>query len=266
MGNLVDLTGRRFGRLIVVRFDGYYGEKKYPKWLCRCDCGSVKSYFASNLLYNKSKGCGCRRRDVSKTINLKHGMSNTRLYRIWSNIKDRCYRSKNPFYHRYGGRGIIVCEDWLDFESFAKWALEHGYSEHLSIDRIDNDKGYYPDNCRWVNQYIQSRNTSRNNVITYNNKTMIAADWARSLGVNQTTLDERIEKYGIEKALSMKKHCCPRIGEIEYNGKTMLASGWAELFGVNRATMYKRFRKYGIKKAMEYSFAVKAKKESRYGA
>ena len=258
MKRTLDLTWRRFGRLVVVRFDGFH-KNLYPKWICRCDCGKIKSCFSTNLLEGKTKSCGCKRRKVVKMKNFEHGMSNTRLYRIWGNMKDRCYRKNSPFYDRYGGRGIAVCDDWLDFGLFATWALGHGYNDDLSIDRIDNDKGYSPENCRWTTQYIQSRNTSRNRLITYNGKTMVAIDWAKALGISYSSLNERIAKYGLQAAMTMEKHYTPAIGEIEYNGKKMLAPEWAKLFGICRSTMYKRFKKYGIKKALEYSFTVKAK-------
>lgn len=133
-----------------------------------------------------------------------HGMCGTRLYRIWVNIKTRCHNSNYPRFKDYGGRGITVCDEWKnDFKSFYDWSINNGYSDELTIDRIDNDKGYSPENCRWVTYSANEKNKSTSNIITFNGKTQNLIDWARETGINHRTICQRL-KYGwsIEDALT----------------------------------------------------------------
>ena len=126
-----------------------------------------------------------------------HGMENSRIYRVWCSMKSRCYNENNPSFPHYGGRGIVLCNDWKnDFVAFNQWAMNNGYQDGLTIDRIDNNKGYFPENCRWVTQKIQNRNYSRNHLLTYNGETMCLADMAKKYGINRATLSLRL-KNGI---------------------------------------------------------------------
>lgn len=158
-----DLTGQRFGRLTVIERSNNSNDG-HARWLCRCDCGNIK-VVASNDLKKKNgntKSCGCLRLVKVKEmqqINIKHGKSHDRLYGIWSGMKQRCTNPKSPEFYLYGRRGISVCDEWMkDFEAFFAWAISNGYSEELSIDRIDNGKGYHPDNCRWATAKEQAVN------------------------------------------------------------------------------------------------------------
>lgn len=136
----------------------------------------------------------------------KHGCVNTRLYKIWSNMKTRCTNKNNPDYIRYGARGIDICKEWFDFIYFKEWAVANGYSDELTLDRIDNNRGYYPENCRWANKQIQSNNTSRNRHITYKGSTRTVAQWARLLCISYSTLYTRLYKlnWSVERALETK--------------------------------------------------------------
>lgn len=139
------------------------------------------------------------------TMNYKHGKNGTRLYRIWANMKNRCKNPKSNRAHVYLNRGITVCDEWKDdFQVFYDWSMSHGYSDDLTIDRIDNDKGYSPDNCRWVTHSEQMRNTSQNHMITFAGKTQTIGDWAMELGINHQTLCARVNDYGwtVERALT----------------------------------------------------------------
>ena len=137
--------------------------------------------------------------------NKTHGGCKTRLYRIWKQMRIRCYCATNPTYRYYGERGIKICDEWNDFAVFRNWALEHGYNDELSIDRIDNDGNYTPDNCRWTTRDKQIKNTRNCKYYEHNGERRTHNDWARKLGLNPSSLTERIGKHGITKALSTPK-------------------------------------------------------------
>lgn len=133
----------------------------------------------------------------------KHGMCRTRLYAIWCKMLARTRDPKNNRYSRYGGRGIKVCDEWLDFATFAKWALSNGYNEFLSIDRIDNDGNYCPENCRWATPKEQARNTKSVKPITFNGETHSVPEWAEKIGIPKYTLHKRLRSgWSVERALT----------------------------------------------------------------
>lgn len=148
----IDLTGERFGRLTVISFA--YSKNKQTYWLCRCDCGKEKIIQRSSLLRGETKSCGCYNADKQKT----HGMTKSRLYNIWSLMKARCERKNCPSYKNYGARGISICMEWKDFLKFYQWSQENGYSNSLTLDRINVDGNYEPANCRWASKQVQMYN------------------------------------------------------------------------------------------------------------
>lgn len=163
---IIDLSGQRFGRWTVIcRGKDKVSESGSKKitWHCVCDCGNEADVAASNLRSGKSISCGCLQREKCsermKRINTIHGDTHTRLFRIWTGMKTRCFNPNDKAYPRYGGRGITICEEWQhNFSAFRDWALSHGYSDDLSIDRIDNDGNYCPQNCRWATAKEQVHN------------------------------------------------------------------------------------------------------------
>ena len=156
---LIDLEGQRFGRLVVIEVVGKQGCE--TTWFCRCDCGETKIATGGNLRSGRTKSCGCLLSEKSRERRLSHGHSGERLHRIWKNMKTRCYNSKSPNYKYWGARGIAICPEWRSsFEAFRQWAVQNGYSDDLSIDRINNDGNYEPSNCRWVNMITQNNNRS----------------------------------------------------------------------------------------------------------
>lgn len=199
---LIDLTGRRFGRLLVIEKYGHKG--KTVAWLCKCDCGTEVTVRGADLRRGVTQSCGCLHKEDLIERNTRHGLHSTRLYNIWGVMVQRCYNPNTHCYDAYGGRGIEICREWRDdFQAFYEWSMKNGYKENLTIDRMDNDKGYSPDNCRWVTRKVQANNTRRNHYITYNGETRTLSEWAGFLGFNPHTLGSRIYRgRDINKALT----------------------------------------------------------------
>lgn len=197
---LIDLTGQKFGRLTVI--ERTVSTNKNVKWLC--ECGNEVSVFGIDLKSGKTQSCGCIHSEQLAERNYKHGLSDTRQMRIWRGIKDRCYNIKNEAYPDYGGRGIIVCNEWLnDFQTFYDWAMQNGYADNLTIDRIDVNGNYEPCNCRWATRKEQNNNTRSNRYITFNGETHTMAEWAKIKSISYGALRQRLYRgWNIEKALN----------------------------------------------------------------
>lgn len=189
---LIDLSGQKFGRLLVLERAENHGRQTY--WKCRCDCGNIKEINGSKLKNGHTKSCGCLSKEITSEMSRTHGMSDTRLYRIYKKMYRRCYKPKTKSFENYGGRGITICTEWLGehgFENFAKWSTENVYNDNLSIDRKDNDKGYSPENCRWATAKEQANNTRSTVFLTYNGETKPASEWSEITGIRQDTLTMR---------------------------------------------------------------------------
>ena len=201
MGQFIDLTGQRFGRLTVIRRVENIGIK--TAWLCKCDCGNEITVISNSLRTGNTKSCGC--------IAKPHGGTRTRLYVVWVDMMARCYKQKSERYKTYGGRGITVCDEWHNFSSFREWAMQTGYNPNAkryecTLDRVDINKGYYPENCRWITMREQAQNTTRTHYISVYGERMNVSQASREYGVPVATISARLNKLGWDetKAATIK--------------------------------------------------------------
>lgn len=198
-----DLTGQKYGRLTAVECCGENAHHN-PLWLCKCECGGTVVCSASALQGGHKRTCGCFEEEHPNVLKrTPHGKRHTRLYSIWSMMKNRC---SDKSVKNYGGRGISICEEWKqNFEAFYEWAMNNGYSDDLTIDRIDNDGNYCPENCRWATVKEQARNRRTNHHVQYKGKDYVLTDLATELNVSRNTALRRAEKWQEEEKASMKR-------------------------------------------------------------
>jgi hypothetical protein len=204
--------GERFGRLKIIKeIESFIFANNQPgrRFLCQCDCGKQKKIKLCHLRASAIQSCGCLQKERTskrtKKIMTKHGMSGSNIYEVWNSMKMRCHNKKDHAYKNYGGRGIKVCKEWLEsFESFYK---DMGnVPKDLTLDRINNNKGYYKENCRWATMREQANNRRTNHLMTYKGKTQNMKQWAVEVGIKYETLLRRINNYNwsIEEALTTK--------------------------------------------------------------
>lgn len=193
----IDITGKRFGMLTAIKLDHIerteFGTIHY--WLYRCDCGKEKVLRKVQVSAGKIQSCGCFLKQSVKERSIKHGKNNTRLYKIMHDMKQRCLNPNNKNYKHYGGRGIKIYNRWLeDFNIFYDWAMNNGYQDNLTIERINVNGNYEPNNCKWILINDQAKNTRRNRFFTYNGETFCLKEWADKLKINENTLRYRLKK------------------------------------------------------------------------
>lgn len=208
----INLVGKKFNRLTVVKEAGR-DDRQQVLWLCKCDCGKETKATTYRLNKNITKSCGCllieaarKQAKELKEKNKTHGLSKTRIYKTYRGMKDRCLNPNDMHYPDYGGRGIIVCDEWKnDFMSFYNWAMDNGYTEKLTIDRIDVNGNYEPSNCRWVDIKVQANNKRDSRKISFKGETKTISEWADKYGLKRVTLAARIDRYGMtfEEAISL---------------------------------------------------------------
>lgn len=206
MGYKIDLSGNRYGKLVVLRYS-HNDNRRKSYWVCRCDCGNETVVSGSNLKSGNSSSCGCgelenrkRLMDAFTETHLKHGQSYSRIHRIWSHMIDRCLNPKCGDYPLYGGRGISVCPAWLGtdgFENFYKWAASVGYSDELTIDRKDVNGNYEPSNCRWSDAEGQANNRRTNICFELHGEVKTLAEWCKVYGKNYSKIYFRINEMGM---------------------------------------------------------------------
>lgn len=200
--------GKRYGRLVIfsIAKERYKtGGGRTPIVNCKCDCGIVKECMLTHLIYGNIVSCGCFHQEITSALFKTHGFTTThnKEYTTWRDMMDRCYNSKNPYYHYYGGRGIGVSKEWIKIENFIQDMAPR--PNGFSLERIDNNSGYSKENCKWASQKEQCRNTRRNRYFTINNETLCLSEWAERYGIPYSTVKYRIYSgYTIQKALGIE--------------------------------------------------------------
>lgn len=209
--NSQDWIGKRFGRLTVIGFSHNEKPLRGWSWLCECDCGVKKILSPSEVKSGKIKSCGCLHDELcrSRAKKFKYSVHEyKRLYSIYNGVKKRCYREEEPRYKDYGGRNITVCDEWLNpntgFDSFVEWSLSHGYADNLTLDRVDVEKGYSPNNCRWITLQSQNRNKRDSLYVEYKGEKVLLIDLCEKLELSYDTVHNRIYSLGwtVEKAIT----------------------------------------------------------------
>lgn len=198
MGQFIDITGKQFGRLTAISRSERCSASGSAYWVFKCTCGKQIEANGSSVRNGSIKSCGCLHAEMAQKQGKSkrtHGQEPRRLYNIWMGMRQRCSNPNAPKYALYGGRGITVCLEWVNsFETFRDWALANGYATELSLDRIDNSKGYTPDNCRWATQKQQQRNRRNNHRVLCAGKVVSMAEAAEITGVNYNTLKNRARR------------------------------------------------------------------------
>lgn len=239
--NFKDISGQRFGMLTVTsEYEARRDKngKSYIYWKCICDCGREIWTRGTTLRYGTVKSCNHHNK-----CNLKHGMVNSRLYRIYYDMKQRCLNPKNTAYEYYGGRGITICDEWLGengFINFSKWALSNGYDDELTIDRINTNGNYGPDNCRWADIHTQMMNRRNSLFIEHNGKSEAIMDIAQRHSLSTTTVKRRIDKGWDEKDIVLET---PKERKVYYEGKYYSLKELAQKTGISYNTLQSRYNK-----------------------
>ena len=202
-----DLTGQRFGRLVAVARCG--AKRGSALWLCKCDCGNDCKVTHRELKTGDTRSCGCIRKE--RNNGTKHGKRYEKLYGVWIGIKQRCFNPKSASYKDYGGRGISICKEWeVNFMTFYEWAHSNGYKQGLTIERIDVNGNYCPENCTWISAEKQNINKRRTVYITFKGKTQTMRAWSEELGIPYGRIQSRkLNGWSDEDTLTIPKQTKP---------------------------------------------------------
>jgi len=195
MRDISEHIGKKYGRLLIVSILDTRGKHGHILVSCKCDCGNSHTAILTHLTKGGTTSCGCFNKDNQRKRLTKHGFAGTQLLQCWSDMKQRCLNPDRDNYKDYGGRGITIYQEWIsDSTSFIKWALENGYQPGLQLDRKDNNGSYNPDNCRFVTNKINSRNTRKINLYTYNEASKTLGEWAEVFNVTKELIRGRLRR------------------------------------------------------------------------
>lgn len=248
MGRPIEMIGKKFGSLTVIGLSDYRGKNGRDKYyICKCDCGNENIQILGTALRRKDKPTlNCKECGIKKKEKYGTKVRGTKLYRAWDHMKYRCCNENCKNYNEYGGRGIIICNEWLGedgFTNFMKWSLENGFDQNKSIDRINNDGNYEPSNCRWTDMKTQANNKSINKIIEYNGISKTMSKWAEEYGVPYGTFVKRIN-YGwnIERALN-EEVTQSRKKKIDINGEEHTYEDISKITGYSVKTLTNKYYK-----------------------
>lgn len=250
MKEFKDLVGQKFNRLKVIGFSNKTNKHKDRYWLCQCECKdkTIKEVMEYHLVNGKIKSCGCLTREKRAEMNKENKFRNKyphykRIYSIYDGMRKRCYRKNKDNYEHYGGRGITICDEWLnDFMSFYNWAINNGYQDDLTIDRIDNDGNYEPDNCRWATWEEQFYNKSDTVYITIDGESKTILEWCKISGLTYSAFWQRYNKAGMTTKEELLKPLKQGM-KIIHNGKEIALSQLSKDTGIDTETLRKRYQK-----------------------
>lgn len=241
MTNFKDITGRKFGRLTALEPKREKG--KAIKWRCKCECGTEKIVRSTVLINGHTRSCGCLLKEKTGERARKHGLGKTKLYTTWKGMRARCQNRNCVHYKNYGGRGISICAEWDDFKIFYIWSLKNGYKDELTLDRIDNDGNYSPDNCRWVSLETQANNKSTNVCFPIDGVVRTLSEHAKFYNVNYGTFASRYKSGLRDKDLIVEPKQTYKKIIITINGENKSLRAWANHYGIKYATVHRRYQK-----------------------
>lgn len=223
MAKFRDLTGQKFGRWTVLSLASRCcinenGKKDGVRWRCQCDCGTISdSQLGSHIVYGKSVSCGCLRNEILSERRKTHGMSETTEYYVWLSMKDRCKNPSNKRYYSHGARGVTVCDAWDDFQNFYNDVGPRPSDKH-SIERVDNDGNYCPENCKWETDAAQANNKRNNVRLTYNGETKSLMQWCRHLNLSYSVVLARVSDRGWDTVRALETPCKPFVERVKPPG------------------------------------------------
>ena len=229
---------------------------------CQCKCGTIKELDGFNVINGKTTSCGCIRNQMLKDRMTTHGQTKTRLHIIWCGIKERCYNPNSQAYSNYGGRGIKMCQEWIDdYMNFYNWSIKNGYDEILTIDRIDVNGNYEPNNCRWINTKDQSNNRRTNLKFTYNNKTQTLMQWCEEYNLDYRMILARVHNPKWEDKSFEEILFTPNQKQIliTYNDETHTISEWSKITNIRHNVIFDRWQKGYYEEDILYKGSVPKK-------
>ncbi len=253
------MTGKKFDRLTVISYAGLSGKYLKAYWNCKCDCGNEVVKCGKDIRRGSTRSCGCLIGDTTALRNVTHGLSKTPEYGVYYGMRNRCLNPKEPSYSAYGGRGISICDRWLNsFEDFLADMGKRPSQEH-SLERKNVDGNYCLENCKWATEMEQANNKRSNVFLTWNGETLTIGQWTRRLGLSHNTIQDRL-KYGwpIERVLGQKvlsvqdraqNRSTTRI--LHYQGQSMNLTQWSLRLGLNKTTVRERLcRGWSVEQAL----------------
>lgn len=246
MTKRIEMIGKKFGKLTVVALSEKRGNRGQLLYECLCDCGNKIIVMGESLRRGKTLSCTCEQKRRASEVNKTHGGSKERLYRVWQGIKDRCFNPSNTSFVHYGGRGITVCSEWMNYENFREFMLNQGYNEdskwgEQTIERMDVNGNYEPSNCTIIPKNEQVYNRTSNHKLTYKGETKCLSEWAKKFNMCDSTLYNRLKRgYTIERALEtpLKR---PKVYEV--NGECHTCREWATILNINYGTLKDKITK-----------------------